>query len=146
MKESTSIMLWMLLFLLLITFWVDLRIRGLREEFLRHCLLLERCIGQLPQDRAPTYTTDAKDGGDGTFAPWRAVSNSEPKSGLPRFIDDLVPSQEELAKALRGVDSIQNAERAARPVPPPYLSAFEGYDGLSCYAPAFPPSLARGSS
>jgi hypothetical protein len=143
MKETTSIMLWMLLFLLLITFWVDLRIRGLREEFLRHCLLIERSVsGAAAPTTARSYTTDAQaltlDGS--THAPWTDGRDAlRPTAALPQFIDDIVPTKDELARALRGVDST-----VPGPVlrPAPYGTSFDGYEG-TIYAPVFPPSMAQ---
>jgi len=134
-------MLWMLLFLLLITFWVDLRIRGLREEFLRHCLLMERCIsrGQLPHRQEPSFTTDAKaPGEEGLHAPWFEDMSPPPSgSSLPRFIDDIVPTREELSRALKGVDALHGGRP---PTSVPTSSSFQGYEG-TIYAPVFPPSM-----
>lgn len=144
MRETTSIMLWMLLFLLLITFWVDLRIRGLREEFLRHCLLMERCISATSKQGAmKPYTTDAREPSmDRTLhAPWGAdmAGNISSSAPLPQFIDDIVPTKDELARALRGVDSLAST---TAPNPSALGPSFDGYEG-TLYAPVFPPSMTR---
>ena len=124
MRESTIIMLWMLVFLLLITFWVDMRLKNLREECLGHYLLLERLLANgsglpgtsirngnsltAPTRRDPQPTNyDAND--DTMMAPWfdsqQSTENSD-NTLLPSFIDDLVPTKAELSKALRGVSGI----------------------------------------
>ena len=141
MKETTSIMLWMLLFLLLITFWVDLRIRGLREEFMRNISLLERCMNrQTSQEIDGPFTTDAQPASvDGNLAPWTAKVTSQ-SSVLPTFIDDLVPSKEELSKAVPGVDYLMPEKRPAGNMNPGFLSGYEG-SAFAQFAPYLPPSM-----
>jgi hypothetical protein len=144
MKETTSIMLWMLLFLLLITFWVDLRIRGLREEFMQNISLLERCLNrQVPHENEGPFTTDAQPPSvDGNLAPWTAKNAQS--SVLPTFIDDLVPSKEELSKAVRGVDYLMPEVRPSGNMHSGFLSGYEG-SAFAQFAPYLPPSVTHGA-
>ena len=163
MKESTIIMLWMLIFLLLITFWVDVRLKALREECLTHYMMLERLI--MNADRMGNTRKESTTGYPSLFsdtdaAPWFSDSNSavfdsnagvsrplaiqSPRSNLlPDFIDDLVPTKDELSKALRGVGCSARDDQWTYPgkIQPAVSGTtgpqLEGYDESNLYAPAW---------
>src|SRR4051794_19040093 len=142
MKESTMIMLWMLLFLLLLTFWVDLRMRHLREELLSHCVYMERAV--LSARQAPaSQMRDVSPREDGP-ASWYADVVVHPDrhqvwEGAPAFYDDLIPSKSELDEAMKGVkpDPCTWSQPLVEQQPP-----YEGpgaYDSGSPLYAAFPP-------
>ena len=168
MRESTVIMLWMLVFLLLITFWVDVRLKSLREECMGHYIILERLLAGT---RAIPHSLQSSGNirMDTDSRPWfsenpalfdyagHASSNGGTNAGttaLPDFIDDLVPTKDELSKALRGVGSFcpteQDSSQQDRASTewtypgktPPIISGMsgqhlEGYDDSQLYAPAW---------
>jgi hypothetical protein len=151
MKESTIIMLWMLLFLLLLTFWVDLRLRNLREEFLGHCAYIERAVisGQAGAgstspgpgfERVSWYADAALHPGN---PPSSGHLADKPWEGAPQFYDDLIPTKKELDEAMKGVQ-LKEEPCHWDPTPPggtspslPYNGP-DAYDGSALYA-TFPP-------
>jgi hypothetical protein len=150
MKESTIIMLWMLLFLLLLTFWVDLRLRHLREEFLGHCAYMERAVLSHQAAAPPALPSGTGDRvawyADAAAAPVPALGSvgDKPWDGAPKFYDDLIPTKKELDEVMKGVKNLNEEPCHWEPAPAqgtspsqPY-SGPDAYDGSSLYA-TFPP-------